>query len=252
MTDTRQGRVSGRRALVVGGAGAIGSGVVEKLLEEGATVVVGDFNSESLEKFTSSLDNDAVSGVVVDIADPASVTEAVAAAVEKLGGGIDILVNATGISHHGTSFDEETVEGWNRVLAVNLTGAFVLIKAAVAHMGAGSAYVMISSTGAVRGLPLNLAYSASKAGMANYTQGLATALAPRGIRVNTVGPGLMEHPVRNGAVSTEVRVGRDDVVPLGRLGTGRDIGNVVCFLVSDEASWVTGQSVYVDGGSLAR
>ncbi|MCR2824078.1 SDR family NAD(P)-dependent oxidoreductase [Microbacterium sp. zg.Y909] len=252
MKGAGQGRVAGKRALVVGGAGAIGSGIVEKLLEEGATVVVGDFNRESLDIFTSSLGNDAVSGVVVDITDQASVTDAVTAAVENLGGGIDILVNATGISHQGTTFDEETVEGWNRVLAVNLTGAFVLIKAAVAHMGAGAAYVMISSTGAVRGLPLNLAYGASKGGMANYTQGLATALAPRGIRVNTVGPGLMEHPVRNGAVSTEVRVGRDDVVPLGRLGTGRDIGNVVCFLASDEASWVTGQSVYVDGGSLAR
>lgn len=246
------GRVAGKRALVVGGAGAIGSGIVETLLDEGATVVVGDFNPQSMEAFVSSLESDRVSGVVVDIADPTSVADAVSAAVEALGGGIDVLVNATGISHQGRTFDEETIEGWNQVLAVNLTGAFVLIKAAADHMAERSAYVMVSSTGAMRGLPLNLAYGASKGGMANFTMGLATSLAPRGIRVNTVGPGLMEHPVRNGALETELRVGRIEAVPLGRLGTGRDIGRVVCFLASGDAGWVTGQNVYVDGGSLAR
>jgi len=247
----REGRVAGKRAFVVGGAGSIGSGIVEALLQEGARVVVGDFNQEALDAFLSSADSGNASGVVVDIADAESVAAAVAAAAAELGG-IDILVNATGISHQGTSFDEETLEGWNRVLAVNLTGAFVLAKAAVEHMPTGAAYVMVSSTGAERGLPLNLAYGASKGGMANLTKGLAVALAPRGIRVNTVGPGLMEYPVRNGARSTDARVGRTEVVPLGRLGRGRDIGNVVCFLTSDEAAWVTGQNVYVDGGSLAR
>lgn len=245
------GRVSGKRALVMGGSGAIGSGIVEVLLAEGARVVAADLNPASLERVQQEHAGAELSTVVADIADADSVAAAVAEAVGRLGG-LDIVVDATGISHQGTSFDDETLEGWNQVLAVNLTGAFVLAKAAVPHMGAGAAYVMVSSGGAERGLPLNLAYGASKGGMANFTKGLALALADRGIRVNTVGPGLMEHPVRNGAVETELRQGREQQVPLGRLGKGTDMGHMVCFLASDDASWITGQNVYVDGGNLAR
>lgn len=245
------GRVKGKRALVVGGSGAIGAGIVESLLDEGAHVVAADFNAESLRIFAQEHASAELSTVVMDISSPESVAAGVKVALEALGG-LDVVVNATGISHQGTSFDDETFEGWNQVLAVNLTGAFVLAKATVPHLSEGSAYVMISSGGAERGLPLNLAYGASKGGMANFTKGLSVALAPRGIRVNTVGPGLMEHPVRNGAVATDAREGRSEQVPLGRLGKGSDVGNMVCFLVSDEASWVSGQNIYVDGGSLAR
>lgn len=245
------GRLVGKRALVVGGAGSVGSGIVVKLLAEGAQVVAADRNLSSLESFAQEHTGAALSTVVIDIADAASTSSGVQDAISTLGG-LDIVVNATGISHQGTEIDDETLEGWNQVLSVNLTGSFILVKQTLAHLGAGGAYVFISSTGAERGLPLNLAYGASKAGLANFTKGLATALGPRGIRVNTVGPGLMAFPVRNDADNSDRRVGRTDVVPLGRLGEGADIGNVVAFLVSEEAGWVTGQNIYVDGGSLAR
>lgn len=249
--DKGTGRLTGKRALVVGGAGSIGSGIVTKLLDEGATVVAADRNPSSLSDATTEHSSEALSSVVIDIADAESVSSAVSEAVETMGG-LDIVVNATGISHQGRTIEEETVDGWNEVLAVNLTGSFVLVKATLEHMGADSAYVFVSSTGAERGLPLNLAYGATKAGLANFTKGLATSVAPRGIRVNTVGPGLMAFPVRNDQDTTDRRVGRTDVVPLGRLGEGADVANVVAFLASDEASWVTGQNIYVDGGSLAR
>lgn len=242
------GRLEGKRALVVGGAGSIGAGIVAKLVAEGATVVAADRNTSALAGVTA---DGAVSSAVIDIADPESVAAGVADAVAAMGG-LDIVVNATGISHQGRTIDEETVEGWNEVLSVNLTGNFILVKATLEHLSEGSAYVFISSTGAERGLPLNLAYGATKAGLANFTKGLSNAVAERGIRVNTVGPGLMAYPVRNDQDRTDRRIGRTDVVPLGRLGEGSDIANVVAFLASDEAGWVTGQNVYVDGGSLAR
>lgn len=249
--STGTGRVAGKKALVVGGAGSIGSGIVAKLLAEGARVVAADRNSSSLAEVVADHESTALSAVIIDIADPASVTAGVREAVAAMDG-LDIVVNATGISHQGRTLEEETVEGWNEVLAVNLTGSFVLVKATLEHLGGGSAYVFVSSTGAERGLPLNLAYGATKAGLANFTKGLATSVAPRGIRVNTVGPGLMAFPVRNEQDSTDRRVGRTEVVPLGRLGEGSDVANVVTFLASDEAGWVTGQNIYVDGGSLAR
>lgn len=249
--SAQQGRLAGKRALVVGGAGSIGSGIVVKLLDEGAHVVAADRNPASLEALTRGHDGAALSTAVIDIADMASTAAGVADAVAQLGG-LDIVVNATGISHQGVTLDDETLDGWNQVLAVNLTGSFVLVKQTLPHLGEGASYVFVSSTGAERGLPLNLAYGASKAGLANFTKGLASSLGPRGIRVNTVGPGLMAYPVRNDADNSTRRVGRTEVVPLGRLGEGSDIGNVVAFLSSDEAGWVTGQNIYVDGGSLAR
>lgn len=251
MSTQRQGRVEGRRALVIGGAGSIGAAIVENLLHEGARVVAADRNPSSLGDVQKRHADARLTTVVIDAADPESVRSGVAQAVSELGG-LDIVVNATGISHHGTALDDETLAGWNEVIAVNLTGNFVLVKETLEHMGQGAAYVFISSTGAERGLPLNLAYGASKAGLANFTKGLSTSVAPRGIRVNTVGPGLMSYPVRNKADQTERRVGRTEVVPLGRLGEGADIASTVTFLASDDAGWVTGQNIYVDGGSLAR
>lgn len=245
------GRVEGKRALVVGGAGSIGSAVVDKLLAEGARVVAADRNPASLTALEQSHTEQRLSSVMIDIADAESVRLGVAEAVAALGG-LDIVVNATGISHQGTTLAEETIGGWSEVLSVNLTGAFVLVKETMDHLDTGAAYVMVSSGGAERGLPLNLAYGASKAGLANFTKGASAALAPRGIRVNTVGPGLMAFPVRNDADNTDRRQGRNDAVPLGRLGEGSDVAAMVVFLASDEASWVTGQNVYVDGGSLAR
>jgi len=247
------GRLSGRRVLVVGGAGSIGSATCERLLAEGASVVATDRNPESLATAAEKMavNGDPVHTEVIDIASADSIAAGVAGAMSALGG-LDGLVNATGISHQGVSFDEETLEGWGQVLAVNLTGGFALAKAVVPHLVAGSSIVFVSSGGAEKGLPLNLAYGASKGGLRNLTMGLALALAERGIRVNSVGPGLMEYPMRNTANQADRRVGRTEQVPLGRLGRGADIAAAVAYLLSDDAAWVSGQNLYVDGGSLAR
>lgn len=246
-------RLAGVRALVAGGAGSVGAGICERLLAEGATVVAADRNPESLTAFVekTKVGGDRLHGIVMDLASVESINSGVAEAVSKLGG-LDAVVNSVGISHQGTTFDEETLDGWNEVLTVNLTGAFALAKAAVPHMGEGGSIVNITSTGAEMGLPLNLAYGASKGGLRNLTLGLSLALAERGIRVNAVGPGLMEYPVRNTRTTVERRVGRTRDVPLGRLGKGSDIGAAVAFLISADAEWITGQNIYVDGGSSAR
>lgn len=254
MSNDSQGRLTGRRAVVAGGAGNVGGGVCERLLAEGATVVATDWNAESLELLAKRLDvpGERFRTTVMDMGDPSDVATGVARAAELLGGGLDIAVNTVGISHQGTSFEDETVAGWAQVIAVNLTGAFAFAKAAVELMSEGGAIVNVSSGGAERGLPLNLAYGASKGGLRNLTLGLSLALADRGIRVNAVGPGLMDHPMKNDKTVVDARVGRTEQVPLGRLGTGADIGAAVAYLVSDDASWVTGQNLYVDGGNLAR
>jgi 3-oxoacyl-[acyl-carrier protein] reductase len=252
VTTGVESRLSGRRVLVLGGAGSIGAATCERLLAEGAHVVAADRNAESLAAVAG---REAACGrlhtVVIDIAAAESIAAGVARSVGELGG-LDAVVNATGISHQGVTLEEETLSGWEQVIAVNLTAAFALAKAVVPHLAAGSSVVFVSSGAAERGLPLNLAYGASKGGLRNFTMGLSAALAGRGIRVNSVGPGLMEFPMRNTASQVGLREGRTQDVPLGRLGRGADIAAAVAYLISDDAAWVTGQNFYVDGGSLAR
>lgn len=251
-TDWNCRRLEGKKIVVAGGAGAVGAGICTRLLAEGARVVAADRNQESLDAFVSGSDSDdtQLRGIQMDLSDANSISAGMDSAVNWLGG-LNAAVFAVGISHQGTSFDDESIEGWSEVLSVNLTGAFAFAKSAVPAMDNGGAIVNISSGGAEMGLPLNIAYGASKGGLRNLTLGLSAALAPRGIRVNTVGPGLMEFPVRNAQNEVEARVGRADAVPLGRLGTGADIGAAVAYLVSSDAGWISGQNLYVDGGSLA-
>lgn len=243
-------RLLGRRIVVAGGAGSIGGAVCERLLAEGATVVAADRNERALDALVARAASERLSTAKIDLGAPASIDSGVAEAVERLGG-LDAAVNAVGVSRQGTTFDDETLEGWEWVLAVNLTGAFAFAKAAVPAMTDGGSIVNITSTGAEMGLPLNLAYGASKGGLRNLTLGLALALAPRRIRVNAVGPGLMEFPVRKTDADEQLRTGQDQRVPFGRLGRGSDVAGAVAFLVSDDGEWVTGQNLYVDGGSSA-
>lgn len=246
-------RLAGHRVIVAGGAGAVGRGICERLLAEGASVVAADWNTEALDNVKNELRApfSQLSTVRLDMGDVASIQTGMADAIATLGG-LDSAINAVGISHQGTSFDDETIEGWSQVITVNLTGAFAFAKAAVPHMPDGGAIVNISSGGAEMGLPLNLAYGASKGGLRNLTFGLSLALAERQIRVNAVGPGLMEFPMKNKRTTVDRREGRTEQVPLGRLGRGSDIGAAVAYLISDDAEWVTGQNIYVDGGALAK
>jgi len=242
------GDLTGRRAVVAGGAGHLGSAAVETLLEQGASVVV--------------VDQAAHDGIVCDLADEAATRAAVHAAAEQLGG-IDVIVHAAALV--GTSeragwavpFDEQTVASWDEALSVNLTSAFVLVHEArdlLAASGRGSVILFGSIYGLVgpdpslyEGTELAnpTAYGVSKGGLLQLVRYLATTLAPR-VRVNAISPGGVERG-QSPAFLDRYRAR----TPLGRLATEEDVKGAVAFLASDLSAYVTGHNLVVDGGWTA-
>jgi len=236
-----------RVVVVTGAARGIGEAIVQAFLEEGATVLVLDLLSPDAPSAT-------VRYLQADISDPSSVRDAFAD-IKRREGRVDVLINNAGIQRVGL-IGELRVEDWMAVVGTNLTGAFLCNSAAIPLMprSRASAIVHISSTAAQVGLPGRGAYSAAKAGLLALTRVMAVELAPVGIRVNAVGPGF----TRTGLVDQGIRDGSLDVswmldrVPMGRLAETTEIARVVRFLASDEASYITGQVVFADGGWIAQ
>jgi NAD(P)-dependent dehydrogenase (short-subunit alcohol dehydrogenase family) len=231
-------RFAGRRALVTGGASGIGQAVAERLEAEGARVAVLDLDGE----------------IAADVRDPEAVARGVEAAAEALGGSPDVLVNCAGI-YRITPFLDIAVEEWDDVQAVNLRGSFLVGRAVARRLiaeGSSGAVVNVASIAAVRsdaGEP-TAHYNASKAGVVALTQQMAAELAPHGIRVNAVSPGVIETPMLRLTDDPErARAYLDTGVPLRRLGQPEEVAAVICFLASDAAAYVTGACVPVDGGA---
>ena len=237
------GPFANRVVVVTGGARGIGDAIVRAFGEQGARAVVLDLlppaEARSGTRYLS-----------VDVSDPAAVKEA-AAEIGATEGRIDVLVNNAGIQRVGPT-DELPVETWRAVLDTNLSGAFVCAAAVIPIMrgqGSGS-IIQIASTAAFVGLPGRGPYSAAKAGLLGLTREMAVELAPAGIRVNAVAPGftrtgLVDQAIADGSLSEEWMLER---VPLGRLAQPEEIARVVRFLASDDASYITGQCIVVDGG----
>ena len=233
-----------KQAIVTGAGQGIGAAVAEALAGAGYRVGVLDRAAEAAEAVAASLP-EAVA-LTADISDEASAR----AALERFGDAPDVLVNNAGIVRFGP-LAELTVEDWRAVVDVNLTGCFVMARAAALGMiakGSGAIVNVTSMNGVAPG-PNAGAYGASKAGVALLTQQMALEWGPHGVRVNAVAPGLidagMSAPIYADA---EIRRARESKVPLGRLGRAEDIAKAVLFLASDEASYVTGQNLLVDGG----
>jgi len=235
-------------AIVTGAGQGIGEGYAKALAAEGAHVVVAEINEEQGERVAKEIDGAVF--VKVDVSDPASAEAMAAAAVEQFGR-IDYLVNNAAIFHSMRRDGLTTVplDYLNRFIQVNLMGALYCTRAVIPHMPDGGAIVNQSSTAAWMASGY---YGLAKAGINHLTASLAAELGGRNIRVNGIAPGPTDTEATHSIVPAEFRESMIRGLALKRMGTPEDMASVVLFLLSDEAGWLTGQVVSVDGGQLVR
>lgn len=246
--------LQGRTALVLGGHGEIARSIGAALADRGATTVFAArklMECESLAHDIAATFGTPTDAVGCDIADEDQVRAAVAAVVDRFGA-IDVLVNNAGTSWTGAP-ENIPLSGWNKVIQVNLTGAFVAAREAGRHMleRRRGAIISIASTGGLRSFTPGMAeivpYTTSKAGLIHLSRDLAAQWADRGVRVNVIAPGQIESGMTlslDHAVVSRVR----STIPMGRLGRSTELAGAVAYLASDAASYVTGQTLIVDGG----
>jgi NAD(P)-dependent dehydrogenase (short-subunit alcohol dehydrogenase family) len=248
--------LSGKVALVTGGAGGIGSETLRALGEVGARLVMTDIREEPLQEVAEQLRGEGfeVAAKVADITDEASVKDLIKFAIDTFGG-IDVLDNnagATGYSNLDQDVADMPVDLWDTLLAINARGPMLLCKHALPQMVArgGGSIINISSGQSLSGDLTNVGYAAGKAALNSLTRDIATAYGAKGIRCNAIAPGLIVPPNSPGRLPQEIHdmFVANCLVP--RLGVPRDIANMVVFLASDLASYITGQVISVDGGIL--
>jgi len=243
-------RVNERVAIVTGGAQGIGQGICLRLAEEGAKVAIFDLNLAEAKKTAKEIEKSGGTALAlkVDVSKSSEVDAAVKQVLSKLGK-IDILVNNAGISLT-SKVANMTEEIWDRTLDVNLKGVFLCCHAVIPYMKERKygKIINIASILALRGSVYYAHYGATKAGVVAFTQGLAIELGPHNINVNAIGPGIIDTPMAEGDVESEFRQRLIKGIPLRRIGTPRDIANAALFLASDEATYITGQCLYVCGG----
>ncbi|MEK9946389.1 MAG: 3-oxoacyl-[acyl-carrier-protein] reductase [Alphaproteobacteria bacterium] len=238
--------LSNKRALVTGASGAIGGAIARALHGAGASVALSGTREPALKSLADEL-GDRASVVVADLSDAAAVDGLVGNVTEALGG-IDILVNNAGLTRDNLAMRMKDEE-WQTVLDVNLTAAFRLSRASLRPMmkQRWGRIVGITSIVGVTGNPGQANYAAAKAGMIGMSKALAQEVASRGITVNCVAPGFVESPMTD-ALSEDQREKLAVAIPSGRFGTAADIAASVLYLSSDEAAYVTGQTLHVNGG----
>jgi 3-oxoacyl-[acyl-carrier protein] reductase len=241
--------LAGRKALITGAGRGIGAAIATRLATEGAHVAVNDLDADTAKATVEKLRSAGAEATTVigDIAEPDDARRIVAEAVSALGG-LDILVNnaATGFRK---KLRDVTDEDWTRTIAVNLNAPFFLTQAALDHLKASGsgAIVNICST-AVIGFFGQVAYDASKGGLLTLTRSLAVELGREGIRVNAICPGFIDTQAAASEDLGAIAEKQAKTQPIRRIGRPEEIANAVTFLVSDEASYVTGQALFVDGG----
>ncbi|MEZ5843940.1 MAG: 3-oxoacyl-ACP reductase family protein [Hyphomicrobiaceae bacterium] len=246
-------------AIVTGAGQGIGRACAERLAREGAKVIVSDVNESEGPKVVAAIT--AAGGTAryayADVSERLDVHNLMAAALEAFGR-IDVLVNNAGVVDDRPFLDLEEAE-FDRILSTNLKGTFLCAQAAARQMvkqieaseGDPGAIVNMSSVNAWFGMPDHVAYSTSKGGVAQLTKSMALALAPHGIRVNAVGPGSIETPLLKDVVKDEAfRNKALSRTPLGRFGQPAEIAAVVAWLASSEASYLTGTTIFADGGRM--
>ncbi|MFC5824091.1 SDR family NAD(P)-dependent oxidoreductase [Nonomuraea insulae] len=240
------GTFDGKVAVVTGGASGIGAATAARLAARGARVVSADRSAPDPAAVTPA----GITPWICDVTDPEAVRELVTEVVERFGG-IDVLVANAGIWRQ-RPFLELTVEEWDEVLEVNLRGSFLVCQQAaraMADAGRGGAIVVTASTNSTVAEPDTAHYNASKGGLLMLVRSMAVDLAPFGIRVNAVAPGTIETPLNSAALATAGETFA--FPPAGRWGTAEECAAAAVFLASDDAAYINGTSLTVDGGQTA-
>jgi NAD(P)-dependent dehydrogenase (short-subunit alcohol dehydrogenase family) len=238
-----------KTALVTGAARGIGLATAKRFLADGWRVALLDIDGENLQRTYTAIGKPEVTlALTCDVADAKGVTCALASVAERFGR-LDALVNNAGIAIFKPILDV-TYEDWSRVLAVNLTGPFLCTQAAAPLLrdSGGGAVVNITSISGLRASTLRTAYGTSKAGLAHLTKQQAVELASLGIRVNAVAPGPVDTAMAKAVHTPAIRQDYHDHMPLNRYGLEEELAEVIYFLCSERASYITGQVLAVDGG----
>jgi 3-oxoacyl-[acyl-carrier protein] reductase len=243
--------LKGKVALVTGGAQGIGKAIATRLAREGATVAIADVNIDVARSVAGELENQGgtVAAYQVDVSDSSQAEELIEQITEKYLS-LDILINNAGISRDALLI-RTSEEDWDRMMAVNLKGAFNLTKNAAKAMvkQKSGKIVNVTSVIGLMGNAGQAAYASSKAGLVGLTKTAAKELAARGITVNAVAPGYIQTAMTEN-LSQKAKDAFLNLIPLRRAGTAEDVADVVTFLVSDQAGYITGQVIRVDGGLL--
>jgi len=255
-------RLKEKVAIVTGGAQGIGGGITARFAAEGAAVVIADLNEAAAQYHAATLILNGATVLVVrcDVSDSAQVDALFDQTLEHFGR-LDILVNNAALVHHPASnvnFLELSEAAWHGALAVNLTGLFycsqraarIMVKQVVAGRGTGGCIISLSSGGGTRAHRQLMAYDTTKGGIEAATRAMAVDLAPWNIRCNAIAPGnITVSNSMGGAVGPDAAKG---TIPLGHPGAPADIGATAAFLASDDAAYITGQCIWVDGGMAAQ
>ena len=248
------GRLDGKVAIVTGGASGIGKRTAEVFAEEGARVIIGDINSEGIGAVVAQLGHNQADGLVVDVREEDAVRKMVDQAFRRFGR-LDIAFNNAGVGHFSPIQSYELAD-WQRIMDITLTGVFLSIKHESARLiaqGQGGSIINVASLNAIQATEGFAAYCSAKAAVAMLTKVSALELGRHKIRVNAIGPGLIHTPATQGMMQIP---GLEDAfvaeAPIGRAGEPDDIAKLAVYLGSDDASLMTGQTLYIDGGASLK
>lgn len=237
--------LTGKKAIVTGGASGIGLATAQQLIALGAEVMIADFSPE-VENVAAEIGAKAFR---VNVTNDEEVKAMVEAAVEQLGE-VNIAVASAGLGGDKLPIDQETMENWSKVINVDFTGVMLTNRYVVEQFrkqGKGGAIVNLASMFGLCAVPTNVAYSASKGGVVNLTRAAGTMYAAENIRVNAVCPGVIKTPL----ITEEYRRMYADLHPAKRLGEPEEVAKLIAFLVSDDAQFITGTAISIDGGYTA-